>query len=155
MSTTINSTSPSPSPLGGSAGVEGAPAQSAVSPRCEDHADLTAALRANAKAMDADPAWMAAFRAGLASGPTDMTRLGRHVLDNLAQDLAQRVEAHGSRSNAIYAQTCRIARLVKAGEIDESVARSAMFVAALDAMPDDRLKAADTVRRAWRAGLTT
>jgi hypothetical protein len=80
------------------------------------------------------------------------TRYGRVVLESIGQDLAEHVEAKGSRADAIYAVACRVGRLARGGHAADAVAFAELMAAALESMPDDRLGASDTAHRGWRAG---
>jgi len=82
----------------------------------------------------------------------DATRYGRAVLGIVKEDLAGWITAGEGRNCALFKVASRLARLADAGHVDRDVARAHAERISEELCPDERAKATDTVRRAFRVG---
>jgi HK97 family phage prohead protease len=142
---------PSPTALDRREAAAGIPAGWAIDPDDDDYAVRLAAARAvRAKILsESNPQPVATTTKVDEFG---MTPKGRYVLAAIPSDLADKVADTGSRAEAVFAHSCRIARLVRSGDADHDVAYAATLSAALDVIDDDKHGAREHVRRGFRVG---
>jgi hypothetical protein len=132
----------------------GVPADWAIDPDDDDYAVRLAEARAVRAKIIRESSPSFATPPSTKVDEFGMTPKGRYVLAAIPQDVADKIAETGSRAEAVFAHSCRIARLVRDGDADRETAYAAMLAAALDVMDDDRVNAHEHVRRGWKAGTT-